>query len=193
MRQLMRLRPEDAGMAVGCLRGDCTEQGRDLTFRNKADLSLSIIIRKQCDVQIAHKRTRSNQLALDSPSLPGVLLRSSRSGSIPRLLPLVTQDDTLMRMAVFPCQTVGPHQHVPSVCRRAITRDVFSAVAKRDQNLVEHDIIQNLEAGGAQPQRQIAARGSRFVRQSPAIPAFPNCRSPAHSSMPRARRESSGT
>ena len=37
---------------------------------------------------------------------------------------VVAQDDTLMRIAVRPCQTVMPHQHVPSACTPATTRCV---------------------------------------------------------------------
>src|SRR5882762_3703687 len=44
----------------------------------------------------------------------------SRSASV------VAHDDTLMRIAVWPCQTVPPHQQVPSSCTRAITSSVRS-------------------------------------------------------------------
>ena len=40
---------------------------------------------------------------------------------------VVAQDDTLMRIAVWPCQTVPPHQQVPSRCTRPITSRVRSA------------------------------------------------------------------
>jgi len=40
---------------------------------------------------------------------------------------VVAQEDTLMRMAVWPCHTVEPHQQVPSACRRAMVARVFSA------------------------------------------------------------------
>jgi hypothetical protein len=40
---------------------------------------------------------------------------------------VVAKLDTLMRMAVHPCQTVEPHQQVPSACSRAMVRRVFSA------------------------------------------------------------------
>jgi hypothetical protein len=60
---------------------------------------------------------------------------------------VVAQLDTLMRIAVRPCQTVGPHQQVPSACRRAITRSVFSGIAERDQHLVDDHLVQNFKAG----------------------------------------------
>ena len=40
---------------------------------------------------------------------------------------VVTHDDTLMRIAVWPCQTVPPIQQTPSRCTAAITRRVVSA------------------------------------------------------------------
>ena len=40
---------------------------------------------------------------------------------------VVAQEDTLMRIAARPCQTVPPHQHVPSACSSAIARRVCSA------------------------------------------------------------------
>ena len=43
---------------------------------------------------------------------------------------VVAHDDTLMRIAVFPCHTVEPHQQVPSACSRAMVRSVFSGVPK---------------------------------------------------------------
>src|SRR5256884_482335 len=47
-------------------------------------------------------------------------LRSTSSSVVPH-------DDPLMRMAVRPCHTVPPAQHVPSACTPAITRRVSSA------------------------------------------------------------------
>src|ERR1700675_319260 len=41
---------------------------------------------------------------------------------------VVAHDDTLMRIAVCPCQTVPPHQHVPSPWTRAITSRVRSGL-----------------------------------------------------------------
>src|SRR6266480_3942672 len=41
---------------------------------------------------------------------------------------VVAHDDTLMRIAVWPCQTVPPHQQVPSPCTRAITSRVRSGL-----------------------------------------------------------------
>src|SRR2546428_11605863 len=39
---------------------------------------------------------------------------------------VVAQEDTLIRIAVFPCQTVPPHQHVPPSWTRPITSRRFS-------------------------------------------------------------------
>ncbi|MDX6627891.1 MAG: hypothetical protein QOH00_137, partial [Gaiellales bacterium] len=38
--------------------------------------------------------------------------------------------ETLMRIAVRPCQTVPPHQHVPSACTPATTRSVEAGSPK---------------------------------------------------------------
>ena len=43
---------------------------------------------------------------------------------------VVAQEATLMRMAVRPCQVVGPHQQVPSCWIRSITRSVVPASPK---------------------------------------------------------------
>ena len=40
---------------------------------------------------------------------------------------VVTQEDTLIRIAVFPCQTVPLHQQVPSSCTRRMISWVFTA------------------------------------------------------------------
>ena len=39
---------------------------------------------------------------------------------------VVAHDETLMRIAMFPCHEVPPHQHVPSCWIAAITRRVTS-------------------------------------------------------------------
>src|SRR5436853_139332 len=43
---------------------------------------------------------------------------------------VVAHDETLMRIAVWPCQSVPPHQQVPSLWTRAITSRVRSALPK---------------------------------------------------------------
>ena len=43
---------------------------------------------------------------------------------------VVAQDETLMRIAVRPCQIVLPHQHVPSDWSSAMTRPVVAASPK---------------------------------------------------------------
>ena len=59
---------------------------------------------------------------------------------------VVAHDDTLMRIAVRPCQTVPPHQHVPSACTPATTRSRLRGLAERDEHLVEHDVVEDLVA-----------------------------------------------
>ena len=65
--------------------------------------------------------------------------------------PVVTHDETLIRIAVRPCQTVDPHQQVPSFCKRAIVTVVLG-ISKRDQHLVEDDLVnEHVKACCAQP------------------------------------------
>ena len=58
------------------------------------------------------KRAPSRQRQDASPAtrIMAARLRSTSSS-------VVAHEETLMRIAVRPCQTVGPHQHVPSCCR----------------------------------------------------------------------------
>ena len=58
---------------------------------------------------------------------------------------VVAQDDTLTRIAARPCQTVPPHQQVPSAWTAATTR-ASSAVAERDEHLIEHDLVEDVVA-----------------------------------------------
>ena len=63
-----------------------------------------------------------------------------------------------MRIAVRPCHTVGPRT---SKCRpawmAAITRCVSRGVAERHQHLVEHHVVEDLEAGGRERSAKRAA------------------------------------
>jgi hypothetical protein len=63
---------------------------------------------------------------------------------------VVAQEETLMRIAVLPCQTVPPHQQVPSSCTRRMTSFVFRFVTERDEHLVADAFIQDIEARGTQ-------------------------------------------
>ena len=56
-----------------------------------------------------------------------------------------------MRMAVRPCQTVPPHQQVPSACTAAMTCVRDLGRAERHEHLVQHDVVEDLEAGGREP------------------------------------------
>ncbi len=57
---------------------------------------------------------------------------------------VVAHELTLMRMAGRPCQTVPPHQQVPSAWTAATIRSVTSALAEGHQDLVEHYVVENL-------------------------------------------------
>ena len=62
-------------------------------------------------------------------ALEGLALAPERRAASPARLrstssSVVAHEDTLMRIAVRPCQTVPPHQHVPSACTPAMTRCV---------------------------------------------------------------------
>jgi len=43
---------------------------------------------------------------------------------------VVAHEETLIRIAARPCQTVAPHQQVPSVCTAAITARVVASSPK---------------------------------------------------------------
>ena len=75
---------------------------------------------------------------------------------------VVTQDETLMRIAVWPCQTVEPHQQVPSACRRATVRRVFSGVPNDTSTWLITTSFRISIAGGAQARGESAgvARGA---------------------------------
>ena len=77
---------------------------------------------------------------------------SSTSSSV------VAHDETLMRMAVWPCQTVPPHQQVPSAWIAAITRLRGVGIAERHQHLVQHHVVQHL---GSRPPRSPSAKRVR--------------------------------
>ena len=88
-----------------------------------------------------------------------------------------------MRIAVRPCQTVPPHQQVPSAWIAAITRSVALGVAERDEHLVQHDVVQHLVARGAQPVGEARARAGRCAR-----PGRRALRARASAAPPRPRR-----
>ena len=79
-----------------------------------------------------------------------------------------------MRMAVRPCQTVPPHQHVPSSCIAAMTRRVRSGVAEGDEDLIQHDLVEDRRSQRrADPQRsRVAWRQLRsIISPAPRAPA----------------------
>lgn len=59
---------------------------------------------------------------------------------------VVAHEETLMRMAVRPCHTEPPHQQVPSRWTSSMTRLVVSGSPNEDQDLVEHHLVEDLEA-----------------------------------------------
>ena len=79
-----------------------------------------------------------------------------------------------MRIAVRPCQTVPPHQQVPSSWIAAITRRVVVGVAERDQHLIEDDVVEDLVAGRRAAPRRSARRGGSSARSARPAPARPS-------------------
>ena len=71
--------------------------------------------------------TRQYQTALD-PSRPRTRSATRRIAARLRSTSasVVAHEQTLIRMAVRPCQTVPPHQQVPSACTASMTRCVVS-------------------------------------------------------------------
>ncbi len=74
-------------------------------------------------------------------------IRSIASKLLSTSASVVAHDETLIRIAARPCQTVGPHQHVPSSWIAAITARVVSSSAERHQHLIQHHIVENLVTG----------------------------------------------
>ena len=104
---------------------------------------------------------------------------------------VVAHDETLMRIAVVPATTCRR----TSTCRpawiAAITRRVRLGVAERHEHLVQHDVVQDLVAGVAQPVGE-ALRVAAVALDQLGQPARPSERSAAQTSTPRARRDISG-
>jgi hypothetical protein len=94
---------------------------------------------------------------MQSYRFPVIRSRASRLCSTSSSV--VAQDDTLIRMAVCPCQTVPPHQQVPSSWISEITRGRL-CIAEGYQYLIENDCIEYIVAGRAEA-----------VREAPGLPA----------------------
>ena len=104
---------------------------------------------------------------------------------------VVAHELTLIRIAVSPCQTVGPHQQVPSAWSAAITRRVRSASPNETSTWFSTTSFSTRCPAARSPSaKRRAWRQQRST--SSASPARPSARSAAHTSTPRARRESSG-
>ena len=96
-----------------------------------------------------------------------------------------------MRIAVCPCHTVPPHQQVPSSCSAAITRSVASASPNDTSTWFSATSFNTRCPAASSPAAN--RRAWRQVRSSiSATPVRPSDRRAAHTSTPRARRESSG-
>ena len=112
---------------------------------------------------------------------------ASPPGCARRRASVVAHDDTLMRIAVRPCQTVTPHQQVPSRLQRRDHALRRVGVAERHQHLVQHHLVQHLEAGVAQALGEaprLAAVALDQLRDA--------ARGPASAAPPRPRRRARG-
>ena len=95
-----------------------------------------------------------------------------------------------MRIAVCPCHTVAPHQHVPSSARGAHFAVSAPRVPNETSTWLMTTSFSTCETRGAQSGGKF--RAWREVRSRFRHPRCPSDLSAAHSSTPRARRESSG-
>src|SRR5712671_8224941 len=93
-----------------------TELGEDVRLCLKAS---------QCGLVRCHRTEIMFGSRVYAPQAPAIRTIASRLRSTS--LSVVAHDDTLIRIAVFPCHSVTPHQHVPSSWMRRITSRVISA------------------------------------------------------------------
>src|SRR2546429_3439082 len=104
---------------------------------------------------------------------------------------VVAHEDTLILIAVSPCQTVPPHQHVPSSWTRRITSRVTSGRLK-DTNtwLITTSFSTSKPAFRSPWANRCAWAHVRSI--SAHSPDLPSDFSAAHNSTPRARLDASG-
>src|ERR1700675_246654 len=104
---------------------------------------------------------------------------------------VVAHEDTLILMAVSPCQTVPPHQQVPSSWTRRITSRVTSGRPKDTNTWL---ITTSFSTSKPAPRSPRANRCAwAHVRSISAhSPDLPSDFSAAHNSTPRARLDASG-
>ena len=103
-------------------------------------------------------------------------------------LSVVAQEDTLIRIAVFPCQTVPPHQQVPSSWTRRITSRVTSGRPKDTSTWLITTSFSTSKPVARSPcaNRCAWAHVRSISSHNPALPSDFNA---AHNSTPRARRD----
>src|SRR4051812_10142158 len=104
---------------------------------------------------------------------------------------VVAHEITLTRIAVCPCQTVAPHQQVPSSWMATITRRVRSGSPKDTRTWLSTTSLSTRNPAAAKASAKRAA--SRQCRSTiSASPDRPSDRRAAHASTPRGRRDTSG-
>jgi hypothetical protein len=78
---------------------------------------------------------------------------------------VVAQEETLMRMAVRCCHSVGPHQDVPVLLNACDHAGGVFGSAEGHQHLVQYDVIQDLEAGAREAVRETLGAAAIAVDQ----------------------------
>ena len=87
---------------------DAIGQNRTLGYAFRIDDDSHVVARMHADVHDSIVAPPQARAATARAARPIASRQRSTSASV------VAQDDTLMRIAVRPCHTVPPHQHVPS-------------------------------------------------------------------------------
>src|SRR6266567_4967892 len=118
-------------------------------------------------------------------------LQHCRQTALPTSSSVVAQELTLIRIAVWSCQTVDPHQQVPSAWMRSMVLSVFSGDPNETSTWLMTTSLRTLYPAARSPsaKRRACAEVRSTIAPSPARPSE---RRPAHSSTPRARRDISG-
>ena len=122
-----------------------------------------------------------SSVAAPAPAAPSAIaaILASTSASV------VAQPETLIRVAVRPCQTVPPHQQTPPACKPSITARVTSGAPKDTSSWFEHDVVEYLEAVRSKPLGKAFRMLARALDQI-GTPARPRLRIAAQTSTPRA-------
>ena len=112
-------------------------------------------------------------------TVPATLAAASRIAPAERSTSssLVRQFETEIRIAALPCQTVPESQHVPSSCTPfTVASRQRVVVAEADEHLVEHDLVQDLDAGLGAEQLREARAWSQQRSTIAAMPSLPSAR-----------------